>query len=93
MPIERVIPLHEVVKILEKGIQTSFDCVIGYYVNGVIIFTFAYKRDPVLQLRVQNGAYDIIDYPRITNDTLEEIAHAFKNAVACMTALQVPAKR
>jgi len=90
---ERVVPLHEVVELMQKGIRAAFNCDISFYTQGTMIFTFnSKKKDPILQLRVSNDVFEIIDSPRVEADTLLDLATAFKNASACMTALQVSPK-
>lgn len=92
VPINQVIPLHKVVELMEKGIRTSFECDISYYSSGVMIFSFNHEKESVLQLRIQDGTYDIILYPHIHNGNILAIARAFKRAHACMVALQVSPK-
>jgi hypothetical protein len=86
---ERILPVHEVTKILRKALEKAFECKIEFANETEFFVVFYVERDDALSIRVDKDSYWLASCEKPQAPNLIKLSLAMKNVVGLAAVLQV----
>ncbi len=89
---ERVIPVHEVAKLMRTGLEKAFECKIEFASEVEFFVVFYSHNDDVMSIRVAGEDYWLCNCERPQAANLLNLSRAMKNTLGFASVLQIKAR-